>query len=36
MSATEVSDHCAVDGADGAQIMAAFKALVGNPLRLVA
>lgn len=36
MSGTGGSDHRAVDGADRAQLTAAFKALVGNPLRLVA
>ena len=29
-------DHRAIDGADGAELMQAFKALVENPLALVA
>lgn len=36
MSATGSFDHRAIDGADGAQLMQAFKALVENPLSLVA
>jgi pyruvate dehydrogenase E2 component (dihydrolipoamide acetyltransferase) len=36
MSCTGSFDHRAIDGADGAQLMAAFKALVENPLGLVA
>ena len=36
MSATGSFDHRAVDGADGARLMAAFKALVEAPLGLVA
>ena len=36
MSATGSFDHRAIDGADGAQLMAAFRALVENPLSLVA
>ena len=36
MSATGSFDHRAIDGADGAQLMQAFKALVENPLGLVA
>ena len=36
MSATGSFDHRAIDGADGAQLMAAFRALVENPLALVA
>jgi pyruvate dehydrogenase E2 component (dihydrolipoamide acetyltransferase) len=36
MSATGSFDHRAIDGADGAQLMAAFKALVEKPLGLVA
>ena len=36
MSATGSFDHRAIDGADGAQLMAAFKTLVENPLGLVA
>jgi pyruvate dehydrogenase E2 component (dihydrolipoamide acetyltransferase) len=36
MSATGSFDHRAIDGADGARFMKAFKALVENPLRLVA
>ena len=36
MSATGSFDHRAIDGADGAQLMAAFKALVESPLGLVA
>ncbi len=36
MSATGSFDHRAIDGADGAALMAAFKSLVENPLVLVA
>ena len=36
MSATGSFDHRAIDGADGARLMKAFKALVENPLGLVA
>jgi pyruvate dehydrogenase E2 component (dihydrolipoamide acetyltransferase) len=36
MSATGSFDHRAIDGADGAALMAAFRALVENPLALVA
>ena len=36
MSATGSFDHRAVDGADGARLMAAFKELVEKPLGLVA
>ena len=36
MSATGSFDHRAIDGADGAEMMQAFKALVENPLALVA
>ena len=36
MSATGSFDHRAVDGADGAELMRAFKALVEAPLRLAA
>jgi pyruvate dehydrogenase E2 component (dihydrolipoamide acetyltransferase) len=36
MSATGSFDHRAIDGADGAQLMQAFKRLVENPLGLVA
>ncbi len=36
MSATGSFDHRAVDGADGARLMAAFKAMVEAPLGLVA
>ena len=36
MSATGSFDHRAIDGADGAALMAAFKALVEAPLGLVA
>ncbi|MET0270345.1 MAG: pyruvate dehydrogenase complex dihydrolipoamide acetyltransferase [Sphingomonas sp.] len=36
MSATGSFDHRAIDGADGAQLMAAFKRLVESPLGLVA
>ena len=36
MSATGSFDHRAIDGADGAKLMKAFKALVESPLGLVA
>jgi pyruvate dehydrogenase E2 component (dihydrolipoamide acetyltransferase) len=36
MSCTGSFDHRAIDGADGAQLMAAFKGLVEKPLGLVA
>ena len=36
MSATGSFDHRAIDGADGAELMKAFKALVEKPLGLVA
>lgn len=36
MSATGSFDHRAIDGADGAKLMQAFKALVENPLRMLA
>ena len=36
MSATGSFDHRAIDGADGARLMKAFKALVENPLVMVA
>lgn len=36
MSATGSFDHRAIDGADGAELMHAFKALIENPLGLVA
>ena len=36
MSATGSFDHRAIDGADGAQMMQAFKDLVEQPLGLVA
>lgn len=36
MSATGSFDHRAIDGADGAQLMQAFKHIVENPLGLVA
>jgi pyruvate dehydrogenase E2 component (dihydrolipoamide acetyltransferase) len=36
MSATGSFDHRAIDGADGAQLMQAFRDLVENPLGLVA
>ena len=36
MSVTGSFDHRAIDGADGAELMSAFKALVENPLGLVA
>ncbi len=36
MSATGSFDHRAIDGADGAELMQAFKVLIENPLGLVA
>jgi pyruvate dehydrogenase E2 component (dihydrolipoyllysine-residue acetyltransferase) len=36
MSATGSFDHRAIDGADGAQLMQAFKQLVENPLGMLA
>ena len=36
MSATGSFDHRAIDGADGAELMAAFKALVESPLGMLA
>jgi pyruvate dehydrogenase E2 component (dihydrolipoamide acetyltransferase) len=36
MSATGSFDHRAIDGADGARLMAAFKRLVENPLGMLA
>jgi pyruvate dehydrogenase E2 component (dihydrolipoamide acetyltransferase) len=36
MSATGSFDHRAIDGADGAQLMQAFKALVESPLGMLA
>ncbi|AOH86738.1 branched-chain alpha-keto acid dehydrogenase subunit E2 [Sphingomonas panacis] len=36
MSATGSFDHRAIDGADGAQLMAAFKTLVESPLAMLA
>jgi len=36
MSATGSFDHRAIDGADGARLMAAFKELVENPLAMLA
>ena len=36
MSATGSFDHRAIDGADGARLMAAFKTLVENPLGMLA
>lgn len=36
MSATGSFDHRAIDGADGAELMQAFKALIENPLSLIA
>ena len=36
MSVTGSFDHRAIDGADGAELMQAFKALIENPLALVA
>jgi pyruvate dehydrogenase E2 component (dihydrolipoamide acetyltransferase) len=36
MSATGSFDHRAIDGADGAALMQAFKQIVENPLALVA
>jgi len=36
MSATGSFDHRAIDGADGAELMQAFKVLVENPLGMLA
>ncbi len=36
MSATGSFDHSAIDGADGARMMQAFKRLVENPLAMLA
>jgi pyruvate dehydrogenase E2 component (dihydrolipoamide acetyltransferase) len=36
MSATGSFDHRAIDGADGAQLMQAFKDLIENPLGMLA
>ena len=36
MSATGSFDHRAIDGADGAQLMQAFKRLIENPLGMIA
>jgi pyruvate dehydrogenase E2 component (dihydrolipoamide acetyltransferase) len=36
MSATGSFDHRAIDGAVGAEFMAAFKRLVENPLAMLA
>jgi pyruvate dehydrogenase E2 component (dihydrolipoamide acetyltransferase) len=36
MSATGSFDHRAIDGADGARLMAAFKRLIENPLAMLA
>jgi pyruvate dehydrogenase E2 component (dihydrolipoamide acetyltransferase) len=36
MSATGSFDHRAIDGADGAQLMQAFKTLVEAPLSMLA
>lgn len=36
MSATGSFDHRVIDGADGARLMQAFKALIENPLRILA
>ncbi len=36
MSATGSFDHRAIDGADGAQLMQAFKEIIEKPLGLVA
>ncbi len=36
MSATGSFDHRAIDGADGARLMAAFRELVENPLGMLA
>ncbi len=36
MSATGSFDHRAIDGADGARLMAVFKQLVENPLGMLA
>jgi pyruvate dehydrogenase E2 component (dihydrolipoamide acetyltransferase) len=36
MSATGSFDHRAIDGADGAELMQAFKALIEAPLGMLA
>jgi pyruvate dehydrogenase E2 component (dihydrolipoamide acetyltransferase) len=36
MTVTGSFDHRAIDGADGAELMAAFKGLIESPLGLVA
>jgi pyruvate dehydrogenase E2 component (dihydrolipoamide acetyltransferase) len=36
MTVTGSFDHRAIDGADGAELMAAFKTLIEAPLGLVA
>jgi pyruvate dehydrogenase E2 component (dihydrolipoamide acetyltransferase) len=36
MTATGSFDHRAVDGADGARLMAAFREYIENPLGMVA
>ena len=36
MSATGSFDHRAIDGADGAELMRAFKTLVEKPLAMLA
>ena len=36
MSATGSFDHRAIDGADGAKLMQAFKRLVENPIGMLA
>jgi len=36
MSATGSFDHRAIDGADGAKLMKAFKRLIENPLGMIA
>ena len=36
MSVTGSFDHRAIDGADGARLMAAFKRLVENPVAMLA
>jgi pyruvate dehydrogenase E2 component (dihydrolipoamide acetyltransferase) len=36
MSATGSFDHRAIDGADGAKLMKAFKALCENPMGMLA
>ena len=36
MSATGSFDHRAIDGADGARLMQAFKELIENPIGLLA